>query len=134
MDSSSHWVGAALFLLIAVTAAALWLTNTGDCCRKQQRKVWSNEVVLISGGASGLGLEVVKLLTRAGATVAVLDVSVENINVAKKSCGSNEVLFIEGDASSLASWKEAKAAIAKTLKRPVTMVISNAGKKLQCLS
>ena len=40
----------------------------------KDRWVWDSEVAVVTGGSSGIGAEIAKLLVRKGVTVAVLDI------------------------------------------------------------
>ncbi|KAJ2380675.1 hypothetical protein H4S02_006565 [Coemansia sp. RSA 2611] len=66
-------------------AAALWaatnvvLPGVGKLasrlfCGTKRPVLWENEIVVVTGGSHGVGLELVKRLLRAGARVAILDV------------------------------------------------------------
>ncbi|KAA8914480.1 hypothetical protein FN846DRAFT_1018309 [Sphaerosporella brunnea] len=95
---------------------------------------WTEEVVLITGGASGLGLLVAEVYGMRGVTVAVLD----------KNCGSDgdelearNVYFYKCDVGDIAQVEAAKRRVEEEL-GTVTVLINNAavvhGKPLLQLS
>jgi len=84
-----------------------------------------NKAVLITGGASGIGLAIVERFVKEGAKVCVMDRSQEGIDeLEKKHAGS--VVGIVGDVRSLDSNKEA---VAKTVAAfgKLDVFIGNAG-------
>jgi rhamnose utilization protein RhaD (predicted bifunctional aldolase and dehydrogenase)/NAD(P)-dependent dehydrogenase (short-subunit alcohol dehydrogenase family) len=54
---------------------------------KQTEKPLSGQVAVVTGGASGLGLAVVKALRDEGAEVAILDIAADSVAAAAKSVG-----------------------------------------------
>lgn len=58
---------------LALVEIAVW-TNQRITYGKHRKVVWENEVVVITGGASGLGRVMAEILLRKGVSVAVLDV------------------------------------------------------------
>src|ERR1700748_1378267 len=59
----------------------------------------SNPVIVITGGAGGIGREVAKLFVASGATVVLADVSSERLEQAKAELGSKDVLTVVSDLS-----------------------------------
>lgn len=51
-----------------------WLSNATINNWKNDTYVWSNEIVVVTGGSDGIGKVVVHLLAEKGIKVAVLDV------------------------------------------------------------
>ena len=84
-----------------------------------------NKTALVTGGASGVGLETVKLLVREGARVVISDVNSKAGEALASELGDN-TLFIHHDVSQEADWREA---IAQTQQHfgPLDILINNAG-------
>jgi len=82
--------------------------------------VWSQEVVVVTGGSDGIGKIVVQLLAERGIKVAVLDVQ-ELTYEAPPS-----VRYFQCDLSSPSSIASAAASIRSTLGNP-TVLVNNAG-------
>lgn len=85
----------------------------------------TGEVVLITGGASGLGRALVDRFVAEGAKVAVLDKSVERIKQLESDHGDN-VLGIVGDVRSLEDQKLASSRCVATFGK-IDTLIPNAG-------
>ncbi|KAK4543235.1 hypothetical protein LTR36_005785 [Oleoguttula mirabilis] len=83
---------------------------------------WDEEVVVITGGASGLGKITAEMYGMRGASVAVLDVQ----KPAKESEGLAGVHFYHCDVGDAAAVAKAKEDIEKDL-GPPTILINNAG-------
>jgi 3(or 17)beta-hydroxysteroid dehydrogenase len=84
-----------------------------------------NKVALVTGGASGVGRETVKLLLREGARVVISDVNVAAGEAFAAECGAN-AFFVKHDVSQEADWS---AAIATTQQHfgPLDILVNNAG-------
>lgn len=80
---------------------------------------WTDHVVVISGGARGIGGRVCELLKQRGARVAVID-------RAKKSDHSHEDLFISADVTNQSELLAARKQVRDQLGYP-TMIVSAAG-------
>jgi len=106
-----------LGLLRSVSA---WLDDAVTNNWSNDTYVWSQEVVVVTGGADGIGKIVVHLLAERGIKVAVLDVQ-ELTYEAPPS-----VRYFNCDLSSPSSIKSAAAQIRSTLGNP-TVLINNAG-------
>ncbi|KAJ2660538.1 hypothetical protein IWW48_002875 [Coemansia sp. RSA 1200] len=67
----SAWFGiyVAVFALVKINALYQHI------CRKQTKANWSKHVVLLTGGAHGIGLSLLRMLAAAGARVAVVDIA-----------------------------------------------------------
>ncbi|KAH7163027.1 hypothetical protein B0J13DRAFT_27060 [Dactylonectria estremocensis] len=88
-----------------------WVSDTYD---------WSKEIVLVTGGAGGIGGQIVKLLEEHGVTVVVLDIQPMSFTV------SSNVHHFECDIRS----PEKLEAVAKKIRSQVghpTVIINNAG-------
>ena len=79
---------------------------------------------VVTGGASGIGLELVKLLIEDNYKVFIVDNNKENLKNLKKSINPNHFVGIEEDMSSLSSPKK----IYKKLKNEnIDVLINSAG-------
>jgi 2-hydroxycyclohexanecarboxyl-CoA dehydrogenase len=88
----------------------------------------SERVVVVTGGASGIGLGVCKLFAGNGHPVAMLDVqeaALEREGAALKATGAN-VVTLKVDVSNRQQVDAAYAAVRKAL-GPISIVIANAG-------
>ncbi|HSW15709.1 MAG TPA: SDR family oxidoreductase [Ramlibacter sp.] len=84
-----------------------------------------DKVALVTGGASGVGLETVQLLLREGAFVAISDINAEAGERLAAECGERAI-FVRHDVASEDDWT---AAIGATQQRlgPLDILINNAG-------
>lgn len=83
------------------------------------------KVALVTGAASGLGLEDARVLVENGAKVVLTDISEEKGRAAAKEIGS-AASFISHDVSSEDDWKRVIAAV-KDLHGGLDILINNAG-------
>ena len=83
----------------------------------------ANRKVLITGGASGFGLDIAREMTSAGAKVALVDKSAQNLALATKELGSNS-LSITADVRNQAELIAAVEHANKEFKGLDTLVIS----------
>ncbi|KAH6998081.1 hypothetical protein BKA56DRAFT_664708 [Ilyonectria sp. MPI-CAGE-AT-0026] len=81
---------------------------------------WSKEIVLVTGGAGGIGGQIVKLLEEHGVTVVVLDIQPMSFTV------SSKVHHFECDIRSPEKLEEVAGRIRSQVGHP-TVVINNAG-------
>lgn len=65
-----------------------------------------NKVALVTGGASGVGRETVKLFIQEGARVAISDINTEAGQALAAECGPNAI-FVQHDVSSEDAWTQA---------------------------
>ncbi|WPH00373.1 Hypothetical protein R9X50_00320000 [Acrodontium crateriforme] len=84
---------------------------------------WSDEVVVITGGASGLGKTLAEIYGMRGASVAILDVRMPKTD---ESDGLARVQFYECDVGDADAVEKAKTRIEDDLGAP-TILINNAG-------
>jgi rhamnose utilization protein RhaD (predicted bifunctional aldolase and dehydrogenase)/NAD(P)-dependent dehydrogenase (short-subunit alcohol dehydrogenase family) len=94
---------------------------------KQTEKPLSGQVAVVTGGASGLGLAVVKALRDEGAEVAILDIAADGIAAAAKSVGGVGFVCDVTDAHAV---DRAVADVVKAV-GGVDILISNAGAAFQ---
>lgn len=86
---------------------------------------FSNKNVVVTGGARGIGLQIVRQFLEAGANVAVWEFSNESIASAQKelSAFGSKVSFQQVDVSKLSSCEQAAAA----LPADIDILVNNAG-------
>lgn len=84
-----------------------------------------DKVALVTGGASGVGRETVKLLLEEGAFVAISDINVDAGQAFADECGER-ALFVRHDVASEADWSAAIAAVQQRF-GPLDILINNAG-------
>jgi len=84
-----------------------------------------DKVALVTGGASGVGQETVKLLLAEGALVAISDINVEAGEALAQACGER-AMFVRHDVVCEADWSAAIAAVQQRL-GPLDILINNAG-------
>jgi rhamnose utilization protein RhaD (predicted bifunctional aldolase and dehydrogenase)/NAD(P)-dependent dehydrogenase (short-subunit alcohol dehydrogenase family) len=94
---------------------------------KQTEKPLSGQIAVVTGGASGLGLAVVKALRDEGAEVAILDIASDAVAAAAKSVGGLGLVCDVTDAQAV------DRAVAEAVKAfgGVDILISNAGAAFQ---
>lgn len=85
----------------------------------------NDKVVLVTGGASGVGREDVLLMAREGATVVLTDCNVDAGEALAKEVG-DQAMFLRHDVSSEADWQAVMAAIEARFGR-LDAVVNNAG-------
>ena len=115
-----------LSALYALAVTALWLLqrlNTALAFGPPRAFDWTEELVLITGGASGLGLLIAEVYGMRGVTVAVLDRHVPPEG--EREAGPN-VHFFQCDVGSAAAVEAASARVTAELGGPVTVLINNA--------
>lgn len=87
-----------------------------------------NEVVLVTGGAEGIGRAISEVAVREGAAVAIVDVNPAGERVAvDMAAGGGHVVFAHADITREEDVNRAVAAVTKVL-GPVTVLVNNAGK------
>ena len=84
-----------------------------------------DKVALVTGGASGVGRETVKLLLEEGAFVAISDISVDAGQALADECGER-ALFVRHDVASEDDWRAVMAAVQERF-GPLDILINNAG-------
>ena len=90
------------------------------------------KVAYVTGGASGIGLGIARVLHEAGAKVAIGDIDDRNFAEAKKHFaeGDERVYFIKHDVMDRDAWARVADDIEKKL-GPVAILVNNAGVGLQ---
>ncbi|KAJ2454098.1 hypothetical protein GGF42_003682 [Coemansia sp. RSA 2424] len=115
-------------------AAALWATTNVVLpgmaklasrlfCGAKKPVQWANEIVVVTGGSSGVGLELVKRLLRAGARVAIIDVNPFPIDDAQYN---DQWRYYSCDITNLDMVKATADRIRDEL-GDATMLVNNAG-------
>ena len=84
-----------------------------------------DKVALVTGGASGVGRETVKLLLDEGAFVAISDINAEAGAAFAAECGAR-AMFVRHDVISEADWSAALAALQQRF-GALNILINNAG-------
>ncbi|RCI13431.1 hypothetical protein L249_5542 [Ophiocordyceps polyrhachis-furcata BCC 54312] len=82
---------------------------------------WDRELVVVTGGAGGIGYELVRKLEDLGASVVVLDTRPSDFPLRERS------MFIQADVSDRASVDAARDAIAARFGQAPTALVANAG-------
>ncbi|SPJ73365.1 related to a retinal short-chain dehydrogenase/reductase [Fusarium torulosum] len=83
---------------------------------------WKNEIAVVTGGSSGIGLSIVQKLTAMGVRVAVFDVQ----DLPKELQANQRVHFYHCDVTTTESVAEASDAVRRELGHP-SILINNAG-------
>lgn len=112
--------GSAVYAGIVTIIFLLQLLNTRLAYGKKREFDWTEEVVVITGGASGLGLLIAEVYGMRGVSVAVLD-----IKEAPEGGEARNVDFYKCDVGDLEQVKKVKERIEEELGTP-TVVINNA--------
>ena len=84
-----------------------------------------DKVALVTGGASGVGYETVKLLLAEGAFVAITDINAAAGEAFAAECGER-AMFIRHDVASEADWTAAMAAVQQRF-GALDILVNNAG-------
>jgi NAD(P)-dependent dehydrogenase (short-subunit alcohol dehydrogenase family) len=87
-----------------------------------------DKVAFVTGGASGIGLGIVKVLLEAGAKVAIADLRPDHLEEAKKSLAAhdNRILAIEVDVTDREGMARAADAVDAAFGR-IDILVNNAG-------
>ncbi|MFI5710118.1 SDR family NAD(P)-dependent oxidoreductase [Kribbella sp. NPDC051620] len=90
----------------------------------------SDEVVLVTGAARGIGRAIATKAAEEGASVALLDVLADQLatTTAELEQSGATVAAAVGDITDEDSVRRAVAELAKALGRPITVLVNNAGK------
>lgn len=84
------------------------------------------KLALVTGGASGVGLETVKLLHAEGARVAISDLNVAAGSALAAELGER-ALFVRHDVASEADWQQALATVQQHFGAALDVLVNNAG-------
>ncbi|KAL9933467.1 hypothetical protein V8E36_007643 [Tilletia maclaganii] len=105
-------------------ALSRYTANHGEW--RQQRAQWDKELVVVTGGATGIGKAVVERLShKYKAAIAVLDMAPPTY--APAPAGAPKILYIKTDVSSKESVASAAAQIKKHFRRQPTFLLNCAG-------
>jgi hypothetical protein len=116
-----------LSALCSVLALAAWRLVRRRSVRRQQRAAWrdwSAVVAVVTGGASGIGHEVVQQLRARGARVVILDLQAPREP-------QEGVLFLKTDVTDYDAVQQTKAAVHKHF-GPVTILVNNVRVATSC--
>lgn len=87
----------------------------------------AGRVCLVTGGAGGLGKEIVKILLKRGANVVICDINKDLLDAAlHELSGEGNILSIESDVSNLDSVESMAKTIVKTYGQ-LDVLVNNAG-------
>ena len=92
---------------------------------ENRHDLFAEKVVLISGGASGLGAAAARLFVEGGARVALADLQTAKGEAASFALG-DQAMFTPLDVTDEASWRAAASA-AQSRFGPLTTVVNSAG-------
>ena len=60
---------------------------------------FSNKVVVITGGAGGIGIETAKIFAREGASIVLVDLEMGALKTAVEEINANNIVVIPADVS-----------------------------------
>ncbi len=90
-------------------------------------KDFQNSTVVITGGGSGVGLEVARLFISEGADVTIMGRSKDRLNSALKILGSSKAYAFSGDVTNSEDCDAAIKFASEKSGRPVDVLVNNAG-------
>ena len=93
---------------------------------------WENEVVVITGGGSGLGRVLMESLVMRGVKVGVLDIKPADTEAEELMDGAGELVWQQCDVGNLAQVQTTIASIVKEL-GPPTILVNNAAQAINAL-
>ena len=85
-----------------------------------------DQVIIITGGSSGFGLEAARLLLELDARVVITGRNQRRLDAAAKELAHENLLAVIGDANKTADWKRLIAATLKRFKR-IDVLVNNHG-------
>ena len=85
------------------------------------------DVVLVSGGSKGIGLEICKKLLKEGAVVIITGRDLEKLKEVKSNLASNRLYITDLDISKAENMSDRLNAIEINIGKPITALINNAG-------
>lgn len=117
-----------IMILIALNILSKWLSrraiNLGQ--PRADKPDWSKDVMVITGGASGIGKEVVELVSRRyQGRIAVLDIGEPSYELAAP--GAPPILYVKTDVTKAEDIAAAHAKIKETFGTSPSIVVSCAG-------
>lgn len=108
-----HFQYTCLYAIVVSISALLYKLDKRLAWGPPRKLDWDSEVVVITGGASGLGKILAETYGMRGVSVAVLDVRVPE----EQSEGLENVHFYQCDVSNLSEVQKAKSSIEKDVRR-----------------
>jgi len=87
---------------------------------------FENRVALVTGGAGGVGMDVVKILHAQGAKVAICDLNESGAQQLANELGER-ALAIRHDVSNEQDWRSAIERTQQTFSAPLSILVNNAG-------
>lgn len=87
----------------------------------------TTNTAVITGGASGIGLALVKKCAGAGMKVIAVDCNEDQLAALQESLGSDQVSTIKADVSKLEDWDAVKSTVDSTLGGRINLLALNAG-------
>ncbi|KDN48879.1 NAD(P)-binding protein [Tilletiaria anomala UBC 951] len=91
------------------------------------REWWAEQVVVVTGGSSGLGHEIVCLCLAKGAKVANLDIAAPRPPSTSVTSHDDRLFYVHCDLTSRTEIQHAAARVRELTGAPVTILINNAG-------
>jgi len=86
-----------------------------------------NDVILVSGGTKGIGLDVAKKLLKEGAIVIITGRNKDSLEKVHAQIGSKRLFYIDLDISKTNQIEEKITYIEEKVGKPITALVNNAG-------
>jgi 3alpha(or 20beta)-hydroxysteroid dehydrogenase len=93
--------------------------------RSEGMSRWNDRVVVVTGGAQGIGEAIVRRFAAEGARVAILDIQQETGRQLAKELG-DQTLFARCDVTEASDWQDAVSAVRGAFGR-IDVLVNNAG-------
>lgn len=111
--NSPNFIYTSIYAALIVALTLLSILNQRIAYGPPREVVWDQEVVVITGGANGLGKMLVEMYRMRGAGVAILDIRKPEA----ESDGGGDVKFYRCDISDPSAIEKAKSAIEKDVRQ-----------------